>query len=80
MRNSVADRGNAQSACAGQFIGNHIEVFEIYLNSIMIQEYLNNGGKWIHIDMAGPSENGQRATGYGVGLLFEMVCELCKKQ
>jgi hypothetical protein len=26
MKNSVADRGNAQSSCAGQFIGNHIEV------------------------------------------------------
>ena len=28
MKNSVADRGNAQSSCAGQFIGNHIEVWE----------------------------------------------------
>jgi probable aminopeptidase NPEPL1 len=26
MKNSVKDRSNAQSACAGQFIGNHIEV------------------------------------------------------
>jgi probable aminopeptidase NPEPL1 len=26
MKNSVKDRSNAQSSCAGQFIGNHIEV------------------------------------------------------
>lgn len=26
MKNSVADRGNAQTSCAAQFIGNHIEV------------------------------------------------------
>ena len=26
MKNSVADRGNAQSSCAGQFIGNNLEV------------------------------------------------------
>ena len=26
MNNSVADRSNAQTSCAGQFIGNHIEV------------------------------------------------------
>jgi len=26
MKNSVADRGNAQSSCAGQFIANHLEV------------------------------------------------------
>lgn len=26
MKNSVANRGNAQSSCAAQFIANHIEV------------------------------------------------------
>ena len=26
MKNSVADRMNAQASCAAQFIGNHIEV------------------------------------------------------
>ena len=26
MKNSVADRSNAQASCAAQFIGNHIEV------------------------------------------------------
>lgn len=61
MKNSVADRGNAQCSCAGQFIGNHIE------------EYTGNGGKWLHVDMAGPAKLGERATGYGVGLLFNIV-------
>ena len=41
MKNSVKDRTNAQVSCAGQFIGNHLE------------KYLNAGGKWCHIDMAG---------------------------
>ena len=27
MKNSVADRNNAQASCAGQFIGNHLERF-----------------------------------------------------
>jgi len=65
MKNSVADRGNAQSSCAGQFIGNHIE------------DYLKRGGKWIHVDMAGPVANSTgRATGYGVALLYSLVRDL----
>jgi probable aminopeptidase NPEPL1 len=64
MKNSVADRGNAQCSCAGQFIGNHIE------------DYLNSGGEWMHIDMAGPVSKGERATGYGVGLLYGLVSKL----
>ena len=31
MKNSVADRSNAQSSCAAQFIGNNIEVYTILL-------------------------------------------------
>ena len=27
----------------------------------------------MHIDMAGPVHNGERATGYGVGLLYSML-------
>ncbi len=42
MKNSVADRSNAQSSCAGQFIGNHLE------------DFLARGGKWLHVDCAGP--------------------------
>lgn len=67
MKNSVADRGNAQSACAGQFIGNHIE------------DYLKSGGKWLHIDMAGPVWiQAGRASGYGVALLYSIVQSLQK--
>jgi probable aminopeptidase NPEPL1 len=63
MKNSVSDRMNAQSSCAGQFIGNHLE------------EYLEKGGAWLHVDMAGPAmtANGDRATGYGVALLYDLV-------
>jgi probable aminopeptidase NPEPL1 len=61
MKNSVADRSNAQASCAGQFIGNHLE------------EFLNKGGQWCHIDMASPAIVDQRATGYGVALLFELT-------
>lgn len=64
MKNSVADRSNAQSSCAGQFIANHID------------EYLNKGGEWLHVDMAGPVCVGDRATGYGVALLHEITKQL----
>ena len=64
MKNSVADRGNAQSSCAGQFIGNHLE------------EYLKSGGKWLHVDMAGPGVSGERGTGYGVALLYDIAARL----
>ena len=60
-KNSVADRMNAQSSCAAQFIANNIE------------DYLEAGGKWVHVDMAGPVNHGDRATGYGVALLFDMA-------
>ncbi|XP_063970806.1 probable aminopeptidase NPEPL1 [Lytechinus pictus] len=56
MKNSVADRGNAQSSCAGLFIGSHIG--------------FDFGGVWIHFDIASPSYSGERATGFGVGLLL----------
>lgn len=55
MKNSVADRNNAQSSCAGLFILSHLG-FEF-------------PGKWLHIDMAAPAHCGERATGYGVALL-----------
>jgi probable aminopeptidase NPEPL1 len=64
MKNSAADRGNAGASCAGQFIGNNIE------------EYLNGGGKWLHVDMAGPCNIGDRATGYGVALLFQLLQDI----
>lgn len=56
MRNSVKDRANAQSSCAGQFIGNHLP---------------EDAPRWLHIDIAGTAWDGDnRGTGYGVGLLL----------
>jgi len=58
MKNSVKDRANAQSSCAGQFVGNHLP---------------EEAPRWLHIDIAGPAwgANG-RGTGFGVGLLFAL--------
>ena len=64
MTNSVADRTNAQVSCAAQFVGNHIEGF------------VEEGGRWLHIDMAYPVYSGERATGYGVALLYDLVNSL----
>lgn len=58
MKNSVADRNNAQSSCAGLFIAAHLG--------------FDFPGIWIHIDMASPVHCGERATGYGVGLLASL--------
>jgi probable aminopeptidase NPEPL1 len=56
MKNSVKNRANAQSACAGQFVGNH----------------LYGNPTWLHIDIAGPAwGKNKRGTGFGVGLLLE---------
>lgn len=65
MKNSVKDRSNAQVSCAGQFIGNHLGNFE-------------DGGNWLHIDMASPSytKSDERATGYGVALLHTLLNDL----
>jgi probable aminopeptidase NPEPL1 len=64
MKNSVKDRSNAQSSCAGQFIADHIE------------DFINDGGEWLHIDMAGPVSSNERGTGYGVALLYSLVKSL----
>ncbi|XP_075985465.1 putative aminopeptidase NPEPL1 granny smith protein isoform X2 [Anticarsia gemmatalis] len=55
MKNSVADRNNAQPSCAGLFILAHLG--------------FDFPGKWLHVDMAAPAHCGERATGYGVSLL-----------
>ena len=40
-------------------------------------EWKEKGGKWLHVDMAGPSTHDSgRGTGYGVGLLVSLVEEL----
>lgn len=61
MKNSVADRSNATSSCAGLFIAAHLG-FE-------------TTNQWIHVDIAGPSHYGERATGYGVALLTALFAK-----
>ncbi|XP_014661984.1 PREDICTED: probable aminopeptidase NPEPL1 [Priapulus caudatus] len=58
MKNSVADRSNAQPSCAGLFVAAHLG--------------FDYPGVWIHVDMAGPVHCGERATGYGVALLLAL--------
>ncbi|XP_025115024.1 probable aminopeptidase NPEPL1 [Pomacea canaliculata] len=58
MKNSVADRSNAQVSCAGLFIFSHIG--------------FDFPGTWLHIDMATPVHMGERSTGYGVALLVTL--------
>mmetsp|Transcript_27214 Transcript_27214/g.63743 ORF Transcript_27214/g.63743 Transcript_27214/m.63743 type:complete len:516 (+) Transcript_27214:80-1627(+) len=59
MKNSVKDRSNAQTSCAGHFIESHLD-----------KSY---EGGWLHVDMAGPGTNGERGTGYGVGLVLSLL-------
>ncbi|CAD7963820.1 unnamed protein product [Amoebophrya sp. A120] len=59
MKNSVANRANAQVSCAASFIRAHIE-----------EKW---SGAWVHIDMASPAYKGERATGYGTALVAAML-------
>jgi probable aminopeptidase NPEPL1 len=59
MKNSVKDRSNAQASCAGHFVESHLD--EGYK------------GGWLHVDMAGPAWEGERGTGYGVGLVLSLL-------
>lgn len=61
MRNSVADRMNAQTSCAGQFVYSHIQDLDL---------------AWLHIDLAGPAFPAKRATGFGVALVATLVNRL----
>jgi len=65
MRNSVKNRGNAQSSCAGLFIYRHLT-------------HCGYTGRWLHVDMASPSYQplGGFATGWGVGLLSTFLQDL----
>jgi probable aminopeptidase NPEPL1 len=60
MKNSVKNRANAQSSCAGQFIGNHLAA-------------AGYDGPWLHIDMAGPATRAGRGTGWGVAMLLGLA-------
>lgn len=66
MKNSQKDRSNCGSAAPATFLSNHIE------------SYLDQEKAWIHIDMAYPAMKGERATGYGVALLFTLSKALSK--
>ena len=61
MRNSVANRMNAQTSAAGQFVYSHMD---------------DTKAKWCHIDLAGPAFPKDRGTGYGVALLSQTVLGL----
>jgi probable aminopeptidase NPEPL1 len=64
MCNSVHNRMNAQTACAAQFIYNHLDGVDV---------------RWAHLDLAGPSFPKDRGTGYGVALLAATVLGLSPK-
>jgi probable aminopeptidase NPEPL1 len=58
MCNSVKDRANAQSSCAGQFVYSHMQDTNL---------------PWLHIDLAGPAFPGRVATGFGVALIAALA-------
>jgi probable aminopeptidase NPEPL1 len=59
LKNSVADRNNGQSSCAGHFIEAHLSP--------------TYRGGYLHVDMAGPVEREGRATAYGVALVLALL-------
>ena len=61
MKNSVANRMNAQSSCAAEFIHWHLD---------------GTDARWAHVDMAFPVVHKSRGTGYGVALLAQAVNDL----
>ena len=61
MCNSVHNRMNAQTACAAQFIYNHLD---------------GTTARWAHLDLAGPSFPKDRGTGYGVAVIAATVMGL----
>ncbi|MEM6673962.1 MAG: leucyl aminopeptidase family protein [Planctomycetota bacterium] len=63
MKNSVANRANAQSSCAAEFVHWHLD---------------GTDARWAHVDMAFPSVRGGRGTGYGVALLTQAVRDLAR--
>jgi len=62
LRNSVANRMNAQTSCAAQFIYEHLA-----------DAPRARSRRWCHIDLAGPAFPKDRGTGYGVALIAELV-------
>ena len=64
MCNSVHNRMNAQSACAAQFVYNHLEGTDV---------------RWLHLDLAGPAFPKDRGTGYGIAVIAATVLSLPAK-
>jgi probable aminopeptidase NPEPL1 len=62
MKNSVKDRNNAPASAAAQFILNHVDDVK--------------GLRYGHVDLAGPAFPSDRATGFGVALLYKTVLAL----
>jgi probable aminopeptidase NPEPL1 len=62
LRNSVANRNNAQTSCAAQFIYEHIA-----------DAPRAKTRRWCHIDLAGPAFPKDRGTGFGVALVAQLV-------
>ena len=76
MKNSVKDRTNAQSSCAGQFIANHLDPGWNRADPDASGDEAEGRIKrrWLHVDMAGPATNKDgRGTGYGVALLVHLI-------
>mmetsp|Transcript_1692 Transcript_1692/g.3976 ORF Transcript_1692/g.3976 Transcript_1692/m.3976 type:complete len:525 (+) Transcript_1692:138-1712(+) len=61
MKNSQKNRSNAGCAAPATFLSSHIE------------PYLEENKAWLHIDMASPAEHKDKATGYGVALLYALL-------
>ena len=66
MKNSVSNYNNATSSCAGLFISAHLSP--------------TYTGAWIHVDMAATVASGERATGFGVGLLVALFGKESKSE
>ncbi len=62
LRNSVANRMNAQTSCAAQFVYEHLA-----------DAPRARSRRWCHFDLAGPAFPKDRATGFGVALIAELV-------
>ncbi len=61
LRNSVADRDNAQSACAAWFLHDALDA-------------VGFDSPWAHLDICGPALSGRgRANGFGVGILMDLA-------
>jgi probable aminopeptidase NPEPL1 len=62
LRNSVANRNNAQTSCAAQFIYEHL-----------VDAPRAKSRRWCHIDLAGPAFPKDHGTGFGVALVAQLV-------